>query len=293
MVAKAKSRRSLALTIVTGAIVLSAASSAPAATQIGETFDGGNVGCPADATRLQAVSVGEQYAAPTSGVITSWSHQAGLSPIQLKLKVARPQAGTTFTILGESMLKSPVPNTLNTYTGVRIPVQPGDVIGLYGATAGSCGASASSGYSTVYLTGDQAPGSSTAYTNDPGLRFNIAASLEADADNDGFGDETQDQCPTEATTQGPCPVPDTAIIKGPKSKTKSKTAIFEFSSPTAGSSFECQLDDGPFQACSSPYQVRVRKGKHAFAVRATSKGQTDASPAVYRWKVKKKRPRRR
>ena len=258
---EAKSWRSLALSIVTATIALSVAPSALAATQIGETFDGGNLGCPGDTTRLQAVSVGEQYAAPTSGVITSWSHQAGPSPFQLKFKVARPLGGTTFTVLGESMLKSPVPNTLNTYTGVRIPVQVGDVIGFYGATGGSCGATASSGYSSVYLTGDQAPGSSIPYTNDPAVRFNIAASLEADADNDGFGDETQDQCPTEATTQGPCPVPETSITKGPKAKTKSKTAIFEFNSPTAGSTFECQLDDGPFQACSSPHQVRVRRGK--------------------------------
>ena len=33
------------------------------------------------------------------------------------------------------------------------------------------------------------------------------ADIEADADKDGFGDETQDQCPTDATTQGPCPTP--------------------------------------------------------------------------------------
>jgi hypothetical protein len=34
----------------------------------------------------------------------------------------------------------------------------------------------------------------------------VQASIEPDADNDGFGDETQDQCPTQATTQGPCDV---------------------------------------------------------------------------------------
>ena len=31
-----------------------------------------------------------------------------------------------------------------------------------------------------------------------------SADIEPDADHDGFGDETQDQCPTQATTQGPC-----------------------------------------------------------------------------------------
>ena len=32
----------------------------------------------------------------------------------------------------------------------------------------------------------------------------VAATIEPDADKDGFGDETQDQCPRQATTQGPC-----------------------------------------------------------------------------------------
>jgi hypothetical protein len=37
-----------------------------------------------------------------------------------------------------------------------------------------------------------------------GLRVNIAAVLEPDADHDGYGDETQDGCPTDATQQLPC-----------------------------------------------------------------------------------------
>ena len=32
----------------------------------------------------------------------------------------------------------------------------------------------------------------------------VQATIEPDADNDGFGDETQDQCPTQKTTQGAC-----------------------------------------------------------------------------------------
>jgi hypothetical protein len=33
--------------------------------------------------------------------------------------------------------------------------------------------------------------------------LDISARLEADSDSDGFGDKTQDQCPTDATTQQP------------------------------------------------------------------------------------------
>ena len=44
------------------------------------------------------------------------------------------------------------------------------------------------------------------------------ARLEADADRDGFGDETQDQCPTDASTQGACPV--TPVTPAPSVKKK-------------------------------------------------------------------------
>jgi hypothetical protein len=38
-----------------------------------------------------------------------------------------------------------------------------------------------------------------------GVEFLVNADVEPDADRDGFGDETQDQCPTNASTQGSCP----------------------------------------------------------------------------------------
>jgi hypothetical protein len=33
----------------------------------------------------------------------------------------------------------------------------------------------------------------------------LSGTIESDADHDGFGDDTQDPCPTSAGTQGPCP----------------------------------------------------------------------------------------
>ena len=38
-------------------------------------------------------------------------------------------------------------------------------------------------------------------------RVYVNADIEPDADHDGFGDETQDQCPSDASTAGPCPPP--------------------------------------------------------------------------------------
>ena len=82
--------------------------------------------------------------------------------------------------------------------------------------------------------------------------------------------------------------PDTTINTGPKSKTTKKKAKFTFSSTEAGSSFECKLDKGGFEACQSPAKFKVKPGKHKLQVRAIdAAGNADTSPATYSWKVKK------
>jgi hypothetical protein len=90
--------------------------------------------------------------------------------------------------------------------------------------------------------------------------------------------------------------PDTTITKGPKAKTKKKLATFEFSGTDARAvaGFECSLDGGAFAACTSPYSVKVKKGRHTFSVRATDQaGNIDGTPAAFGWKVKKKRKKRK
>ena len=123
----------------------------------------------------------------------------------------------------------------------------------------------------------------------------LNADVEPDADADGFGDETQDQCLGQAGPDNGCPAPDTAapettITKGPKDKTKRKRATFEFGSSEAASTFECSLDGGAFGPCSSPNALKVKRGHHTFSVRARdAAGNVDASPATDDWKVKRKR----
>jgi hypothetical protein len=84
--------------------------------------------------------------------------------------------------------------------------------------------------------------------------------------------------------------PETTITRGPKDKTKKRKATFEFSSSEPGSSFNCQVDKGPLTVCSSPFTVKVKRGKHTFRVQALdAAGNVDGSPASDDWKVKKKR----
>jgi hypothetical protein len=296
MQARAYGKRAIALTVTVGLVVLAAPSSAVAATQIGETFvPNSDVG--GTPTAIQTVSPGGQYAAPSAGVITSWSFQAPASSVPvLKFKVARPAGGNSFTIIGEEGPQTPVAGMLNIYP-TRIPVQAGDLIGLTRVVSGSAHFLRGAPSYAFHVTGgDPPPGTTATFSPGGNAQLDISASLEPDADNDGFGDETQDACPGLGGAANGCP-PNTAITKGPKDKTRKRTATFEFAATGAlaarqgAPTFQCKLDSGPFEPCTSPKTYRVKKGRHTFEVQATSDDFTDPTPATDDWKRKRKRNR--
>ena len=172
---------------------------ANAATDMGGTFvpASGSVGV----TFFQTTSPGASYAAPSNGVITQWSFRADGSPPTLKLKVLRSAGGGNYRVVGESALTSQVPSQLNTHS-TRIPVQTGDVIGLYvemaaGPTAYTQG-SGNAFFGLSGLAGDPPPGTTDSSLNEGQFPLDVAARLEPDADGDGFGDESQDNCPAVA-----------------------------------------------------------------------------------------------
>jgi hypothetical protein len=163
-------------------------------------------------------------AIPSAGVITSWTFSLGLpigTPgIQLneQLKVFAPTGvPDQFTVVGESV-RSPV-GVGSTTSATRIPVQSGDLLGnsLF-ATEGSASVLAAffcetenPGDEAAFIAGNPVIGSTVSTLgNEPEIQNPITVTVEPDADGDGFGDETQDKCPTDASTQGACPAPKVA-----------------------------------------------------------------------------------
>jgi Ca2+-binding RTX toxin-like protein len=193
-------RRFSLATLVATALLILAPSGASAATTVGETFTPPAT-CGPDITFLQSGSPGDQYAAPAAGVITSWSFQAPASATavpQLKFKVGRPAGGDNFTILGESGVVTPVAGTLNTYP-VQIPVQAGDVIGLYTATVGACGLNVP-GYALHVADSDVRPGPQPApFDLAEDARIFVSANLETT------------RCKGRPPTMAGSPGPDTLI----------------------------------------------------------------------------------
>ena len=83
--------------------------------------------------------------------------------------------------------------------------------------------------------------------------------------------------------------PDTSITVGPtqgSTLTDSFTS-FSFTSPELGATFECSLDTGAYEACTSPEEVTgLGDGQHTFRVRAKDAlGNADPSPATRTFSV--------
>ena len=120
------------------------------------------------------------------------------------LKAARPTGGISYQVIGESTpLVTPVAGILNSYF-TRVPVKAGDIIGDFTQTQTLCLRPQPS-YTDRFVVGDVKPPTQTDFTNlVDNIQFDLAADLEPDCDNDGFGDQTQD---TDLSTCGPGTTP--------------------------------------------------------------------------------------
>jgi hypothetical protein len=165
---------------------------------------------------------GDPYSggAPVGGVITKFRIRAYAQedPGQVTFRVAdvsltdpnsndsalSTAAGTGPTITidpDEAATETPI-----TEVAGRLPVKKGQHLAIdttksIAAVYNSNGDKFSYVYAPPLVNGSGARGS-----NEAANELLVAATIEPDADGDGFGDETQDKCPTQATTQGACDV---------------------------------------------------------------------------------------
>jgi hypothetical protein len=116
-------------------------------------------------------------------------------------------SGTTFTPVAESTTQTIPAGVFKSYP-TRIPVSGGELLGLHipvGPNVNGCIYPGAGGGNTWGIADTVMPvGQAETHTQIPDGRVNVSAVLEADADHDGYGDETQDLCPSDASNQGPC-----------------------------------------------------------------------------------------
>ena len=213
-------RCGVALTLVAGFVV---AAPAQAATTIGSSLAARPnlvVGCgipgePTSTCTVAQIDLPDRpVTAPTDGVIVRWRLRAAAAG-SVAFRVLRPEGNGRFSGAGTS---TPITLVAPTRAGedrvyssnTRLPVQQGDYIGLdRERRAGAVYAQRSgSAFELIQfdlrLPDGDPEGPDTSHE---GVELLLNADLEVDKDGDGFGDETQDNCPSIANDQrsNPCP----------------------------------------------------------------------------------------
>jgi hypothetical protein len=165
------------------------------------------------------------------GAITSWSTNAGAGLGQtLKLKVFRPISGTTHQVVAHDGPRALIPSTLNTFGGLNIPVQAGDLIGLNDQNApavnNAClfNTGLAGDIFAASASGDAADGISETITPvmpAPGHRLNISAVVGVKPSNaDTLGKLKRNKRKGTATLSVSVPGPGTLALTGKGVKTQ-------------------------------------------------------------------------
>jgi hypothetical protein len=165
----------------------------------------------------------QRWESPSNGVIVRWRvrllnlPQGPSHPVlgPYRLRTIRKAGATEFPVVGASASES-VPHTLvasdtvHTF-GTRIPVRAGDRLALDLPPAKAAPSPGGLGWdprggSHGFTAPAPADGGTFTLNGSGTGSPQVNADVEPDADRDGFGDVTQDSCPTDPTTQGTCPV---------------------------------------------------------------------------------------
>ena len=260
---------------------------APAAAASPPPIAGGTpILCAANTGYVQPIGEPAYYHVSDVGVITQWQFQGGGGTVALQTLIEAP-AFYVFTPVGESAVEAPAASTLNTFD-TRIPVARDAAIGLRvvsGNPACLYGGFESGLNETAELTPAPVVGSpaSTYGTPRDGARLNLSVEVEPDDDRDGYGDLTQDGCPTKTERADDCVKPKVVINKLRPRKDRVKIV---FSSNEPGGTFECHLEHRKFKPCRSPLKrKKLKPGLHTFTVRATDTNGNTSKSTSFRWRA--------
>jgi hypothetical protein len=217
------------ITLATSLALLALAGSAQAASTsvtLGELATNTHASCEEKHLYLQVSSVTglPSYTVPApGGIITSWSETplAGSSGSE-RLVIAQPATVpgqyTALAVSPEENINPGAGASVGTFA-IHVVVQAGDVLGLeptskdVHCTFGDSLPSGTAGDLIEAIPGEFSQGAPLIPQGGDesekltGERLNLQAVMEPDADHDGYGDTSEDGCPTDPSTRTACPVP--------------------------------------------------------------------------------------
>ena len=262
---------------------------------------------PTGCTATTLSSVSRPVAAPSNGVVVRFRIKHGPAPpgTGFKFKILTPVSSDPVSFVlawqspqipfgdyttGGTDLMQPLdarnrPAGVAISAGQRIAASAPGGVGFQGSVPGSA---------VGEHDGDHASGSA-GYSTHGGHEALINADVEPDADRDGYGDESQDNCPTLANDQSTNPCPAT-----PPAETRPsdyvEPRIGRLTSRRRSLSSLSRRGLGVAVACAGPCSARGRLVMRTRAGRAVTVGggrRRSASGASFRLKLKLTRTGRR
>lgn len=178
----------------------------------------------ADTGAVSGVSESGSYKAPFTGVLTYFAYRAGAEVTTSPPDSVRPQ---TFSLLGSTAFVNhqgsahvvepwpgtPPPTGGTRYFRDRVPIALGEELGgrfvvkniaINGDPTPPVFKTSTSSEETLLGLPGISPGGSFMATPESKSRVNLLATLEPDADGDGYGDVSQDLCPGSPIGEGAC-----------------------------------------------------------------------------------------
>lgn len=187
---------------------------------------------------------GASTAAPSAGVVVRWrvlNAQSGSYTLRVVSFVPGSSGGMyrAYRVLHSSATESvtapvgPLFSKIYSFP-TRLPIPAGAYLALGGRTFGFQASGGSATYSQVDDVGDGLVGVGETHNG----TYLYDADIEPDVDGDGYGDVTQDSCPTSAAVhEGPCPAGSTPGGEA---------------TPTPGDSGQTPTGNGQAQAGTGP-----------------------------------------
>lgn len=213
-------RRSLFISLVAAAAVSLTASASPAGASVtvGQIAPDTTAArtCVSPVDRVQpTVTGGNSYVMPANGTITSWSTTtSGDGGGQLKLKVFRHVAGTTYMAVAQDAPRNLVPDAINTFS-VSVAVRAGDLLGLNSFSGTPDCAFAVTGETYLRTATSDLPDGASADFNQSTIdrRLNVSAVLNP-SNTFGLGNVTRNKKKGTATVTVDVPNPGTIDVSG-------------------------------------------------------------------------------
>jgi hypothetical protein len=222
-----KGARWIVITTIVTATMSLGASNAFAATEVGNRCEANSSVIAGFEGILFPLGDGTSGALPASvpipGIATQWTaRKQGLDSFFERLKVLRLTSEPEKVAIVAESPREEVSHGHGTFS-IRIPVQVGDRFGLNGPLGALACPPVAPGEIAGLTTANGSPGSTERFSEYVGGQAAVSVIVEPDADGDGYGDETQDKCPTNAALQAKCP----PVVAKSEAEAKRKSIVVE------------------------------------------------------------------